>query len=358
MVRAFVLFSLFGCGKSIETGRSDSGFGASERDSGDAGLGEPGTSPTLLGFIGSPCAVDIDCDYDGGLCLTDGFPGGLCSKQCETTCPDRDGHPVTFCVDGGMAPAEFPDDGGWCVSRCSFEAYAESGCRSDFGCAVEARNDEPWTETFTCLPHATSDLGECHYRLAARGVGFEPTIRAPDHPDGFPDLTCTITDPVWLFSPVLDVDLEYYDGTETPRTLSSCEAAHSIADTAEDAASVDVEAILHIGTYNCRVIAGTSSLSRHGYGDALDIYGFRLTNGQTWTLLDHWEHDTTAPTTVSGRFLYDIARRWYEAWIWNIILTPNYNSAHDNHFHLDLTPGWHDLSAHDGRCVGPVQSTD
>ena len=29
----------------------------------------------------------------------------------------------------------------------------------------------------------------------------------------------------------------------------------------------------------------------------------------------------------------------YENRIFNIVLTPNYNSAHDNHFHVDLTEG-------------------
>ena len=25
--------------------------------------------------------------------------------------------------------------------------------------------------------------------------------------------------------------------------------------------------------------------------------------------------------------------------MWNIVLTPNYNADHRNHFHVDLTPG-------------------
>ena len=358
MLRALFIVSVAGCGKSSETGQGDSVFSTSEGDSGWLDDSNPDSSPSLDGFIGSPCSTDTDCEYEDGVCLLDGFPNGMCSLACESTCPDRDGFPVTFCVDGGVAPGGFPDDEGWCVSRCSFGAYQESGCRPDYGCSIESRNEQPWTETYTCLPHATSDLEECHYRLADRGVGFEPTVRAPDSPEGHPELTCTIEDPVWVFSPVFDVDLDYYDGTPTPRTLASCAAAHSIADTADDAAKAGVASILHIGTYNCRVIAGTSTLSRHGYGDALDIYGFRLINGETWTLIDHWEHDTTSPTTESGRFLYDIAHRWYDAWIWNIILTPNYNTAHDNHFHLDLTPGWHDLSIHNGRYIGPAPYTD
>ena len=34
---------------------------------------------------------------------------------------------------------------------------------------------------------------------------------------------------------------------------------------------------------------------------------------------------------------------WHDLQTWNVVLTPDYNSAHDNHFHLDLTPGSHFL---------------
>jgi hypothetical protein len=99
-------------------------------------------------------------------------------------------------------------------------------------------------------------------------------------------------------------------------------------------------------------------LSRHGYGDAIDIYGFRFDDGRVWTLVDHWEHDTDAPDTEAAAFLYNAAHRWYDDWIWNIILTPNYNDAHDNHFHVDLSPGWHDLSVRGGRYIGPAPYGD
>ena len=30
-------------------------------------------------------------------------------------------------------------------------------------------------------------------------------------------------------------------------------------------------------------------------------------------------------------------------WIFNVILTPEYNAAHADHFHVDLTPGAHSI---------------
>jgi hypothetical protein len=345
---------------AIGAGTSDSGSPDRGVDTGD---GEPeedtGTSPYSgpLGFIGSPCSEDEDCGYEGGLCLTEDFPDGMCSASCDQYCPDLDGHPVTFCVDGAGLGAPGLE-GGYCVSRCDFEYFSASGCRDAYGCQIEARLGEPWTETFTCLPGDETDLSACHFELADRGIAFEPTIRQPDHPEGHPELECSIADPVWILSPVFGVELKYYDGSLTPRTLAACELAHAVGDTIEDVVDQGVNSMLHVGTYNCRTIGGTSEISRHGYADAIDIYGFEFDDGRVWTLVDHWEHDTASPATDAGQFLYEAAYRWYEDYIWNIILTPNYNVAHDNHFHVDLSPGSHFVGVTDGRFIGPAPYAD
>ena len=153
------------------------------------------------------------------------------------------------------------------------------GCRSGYGCIIEARYNEGSTENFSCIPGDETDLNDCHYSLADRGIAFEPTVRAAEHPDGRPDLTCSIEDPVWILSPVFGVELEYYDGTPTPRTLAACEMAHALGDTVADVVDQGVTRLLHIGTYNCRLIGGTDSLSRHSFADAIDIIGIGLCPG-------------------------------------------------------------------------------
>jgi len=194
--------------------------------------------------------------------------------------------------------------------------------------------------------------------LAERGVGFEPTIRAIDHPDGRPDKDCEIIEPVWVDTPLFGVDLRYVDSEESSRVLAGCDMAHALADTVEDVGPYGVSTLLHIGTYNCRMISGSESLSQHSFANAIDIYGFEFDDGHRWTLVDDWEHETTEPVSEGARFLYDASRRWYDDYIWNIILTPNFNDAHDNHFHVDLTPDYHDLSITSGRFYGPAPYRD
>lgn len=77
-----------------------------------------------------------------------------------------------------------------------------------------------------------------------------------------------------------------------------------------------------------------------------------------YALIDPWEHDTDEPQTPGGIFLYEATHRWYDQYIWSIILTPNYNAAHDNHFHVDLTPGSHYIGWFDGRYIGPAPFMD
>jgi len=140
--------------------------------------------------------------------------------------------------------------------------------------------------------------------------------------------------------------------------------AHSLADTVVDVLPWDVVALRHYGTYNCRVISGSNPLvlSQHGLANAIDIFGFEFADGELWTLIDDWEHhDDDEPLsfeTEAGQWLYDAGYRWFTDDIWNVILTPDYNTAHDDHFHVDLTSGSNFHGFTDGRYYGPAPYGD
>ena len=315
-------------------------------------------APAVTGFIGSPCETVADCDYEDAACVTEGFPGGLCTKPCDSLCPDQDGHPVTFCAEAAALPASPPIVEGACVSRCDMGIYPDTGCRPGYGCSHASRPGDPSSVQMVCLPGAPSELTSCHHELAARGVSFEPAYVADRSPDTHPGLTCHVEDPVWVHSPIHGVELRDSGGTATARVLGSCAMIHALTSTVDDVASEGVVAVRHMGTYNCRVIAGTDSLSRHAFGDAIDLAGFEFDDGRLYTVIDDWEHDTTTPQTVAGQFLYAAAHRWFDAGFWTIILTPNYNVDHDDHFHVDLTPGAPYIGFHDGRYIGPAPYAD
>lgn len=318
------------------------------------------------GFIGSPCSTDADCPYAGGFCLTasDGFPRGACSQSCTRFCPDQAGFPPTFCPDPDTVDGVddvTTDTNSVCLAQCDFEAFVGTGCRTGYTCGERPRINEADVSRFVCLPdaqQAQNDLSPCLRDLAARGVAFTPTSRADDHPDGHPELTCHIEEPVFLHPPIHGIDIDYYDGTNERNLLVSCEGAHAIVDTVDDLATRDVVRLYHVGTYNCRVISGTSTISQHSYGHALDINGFEMSDGTRFTVLDDWEDGVDNPTTRGGRVLRDAVHAWHDARIWSIILTPEYNAAHDNHFHVDMTPGSHFLGFWDPAFLGEAYIMD
>lgn len=58
-------------------------------------------------WIMSECAADTDCAFEGGFCKTNPYSGrGFCTQRCDRYCPDKDGHPGTFCVEDADAPGE------------------------------------------------------------------------------------------------------------------------------------------------------------------------------------------------------------------------------------------------------------
>ncbi len=173
--------------------------------------------------------------------------------------------------------------------------------------------------------------GPCYDQLRARGVSFEPmTIRQSS--------TCTVEDAVMLNTPIAGVTHRVSWATSTRRMQTSCEMALKLVDLSETLAARGVTEVFHAGSYNCRNVAGTGTPSQHSTARAYDINGYTV-NGTKYTYVRHWEHNTSNPTTAGGRALYDITHAIKNAGIFNTILSPDYNSDHDDHIHVDFTGG-------------------
>jgi extensin-like protein len=92
-----------------------------------------------------------------------------------------------------------------------------------------------------------------------------------------------------------------------------------------------VTEIRQIGSYSCRemVGAGTSTMSEHAFGDALDIAGFTLADGRKITVKDGWHG-----TPEEQGFLHDV--QLYACETFTTVLAPGYNVYHYDHIHVDL----------------------
>lgn len=92
-----------------------------------------------------------------------------------------------------------------------------------------------------------------------------------------------------------------------------------------------VVALTHLGTVNCRRIGSGSdgAWSEHATGNAIDISGFILADGSRVSLLAHWD----AP---DGRSAFLRSARDAACDLYATTLSPAYNRAHADHFHLDM----------------------
>ncbi len=92
-----------------------------------------------------------------------------------------------------------------------------------------------------------------------------------------------------------------------------------------------VTEIKQIGSYSCRemVGSGTSSMSEHAFGNALDIAGFTLADGRKITVKNGWHG-----TPEEQGFLHDV--QLYACETFTTVLAPGYNVYHYDHIHVDL----------------------
>ncbi len=89
--------------------------------------------------------------------------------------------------------------------------------------------------------------------------------------------------------------------------------------------------INHLGSFSCRAINGGSHLSQHALGRAIDVAGFRLSDGTTVSVEHDWSE--SGPKRL---FLRHLARRACS--YFSVVLTPDSNAEHHDHIHLDIGP--------------------
>jgi len=89
--------------------------------------------------------------------------------------------------------------------------------------------------------------------------------------------------------------------------------------------------INHLGSFSCRAMRSGGRLSEHAVGRAIDVAGFRLSDGTTVSVQHDWSE--RGPKRL---FLRHLARRACS--YFSVVLTPDSNAEHYDHIHLDIGP--------------------
>ncbi len=93
--------------------------------------------------------------------------------------------------------------------------------------------------------------------------------------------------------------------------------------------------IEHLGAFSCRRINGSADgpWSEHAAANAIDIAAFMLADGRRISVLKDWDSD--GPESAFLRAVRSGACDSFAT-----VLSPDYNAAHANHFHLDQEDRW------------------
>ena len=112
---------------------------------------------------------------------------------------------------------------------------------------------------------------------------------------------------------------------------------HGLDPAAQATLGSPISRIDHLGTYNCRRQYGraTGRVSEHASANAIDIASFRLVDGTRISVLKDWDSATVEPKSAAA-FLRSAQSR--ACGIFKVVLGPQANAAHRDHFHFDFGP--------------------
>jgi hypothetical protein len=168
----------------------------------------------------------------------------------------------------------------------------------------------------------------CEQALATSG------LRVAHQADSNPAASCPLTNVLRVQSGEVALSSSF---------LASCSLAvafalferHALQPAAQAAYGQKVARVDHLGSFACRNMYGreNGARSQHATANALDIAGFRLADGRTISVLRDWPKDN-----ADAGFLRQVRDGACD--MFSVVLSPDYNAAHRNHFHLDVGPWW------------------
>lgn len=184
---------------------------------------------------------------------------------------------------------------------------------------------------------------ECEAELAARKIPFtsEPTLG--------------VLAGVRLTGPISGVTFRtrLSDAKRATSTweIADCRLVLALSDFAGVLVAHDIVEVRHYSMHRRAPDSWPAGKvgSQHFGAMAIDAAIFITKEGEKLDVLDDWSGRIGAKTcgpdarpikkTAKSTLLREILCETVEKRIFNVILTPNHNRAHRNHFHLDVTPG-------------------
>jgi hypothetical protein len=194
------------------------------------------------------------------------------------------------------------------------------------------------------MRYAALDGRTCEAELTRRGVPFARG-----------EATEGVAIPVRLRGPVHGVTISTGASEavrlRSPMEIFDCRLVLALDDFAAMAAPRGITHMLHISAYRPKSSNGCTAKYpglQHCGALAVDIAQFKLADGTTWSVQKDFQGQIGAATcgpaarppapTRASAGLHALVCDAAAQGIFNVILTPNHNAEHFNHFHVEVTP--------------------
>jgi len=319
-------------GGTVRVGsRADAG--ASDATSPEAGL--DGGLPDAP----EPAALAFESPADGARFVRDRIVGAEWAATVRFVVRASGVDRVDFVADGTFSLGAVPADG---TGRFELaHDFFVDGARRIAAIGRDAAGAERVRAELGVTIARPADTG-CHAMLDALGLDWAVAGASRG-----------IADPVRVQPFIQGVRFRYVSSAEPTAMLMDCELAPRLVQLAELVRPYGIDEVIHIGIYNYRCIGGGDpdvdgcTPSQHAYARAIDIHAFGLAGSEV-------EYSTEFDFEITGRgddcpldpyaneadqVLKEIACSLWSEGIFQIVLTPNYNAAHRNHYHVDMSEG-------------------
>lgn len=180
---------------------------------------------------------------------------------------------------------------------------------------------------------AAAHAGDCYGELDARGVAWKRTSRPG------------IAQAVEVDGPIGGVT--YSSDAGKPLVLD-CSLVVSLAEAGRYLTELGIDHATYSSAYQIRNVRGTNHRSKHSFGLALDVHTFTGPDLGTLSVERDFEQGLGddvdcigAPLTEGGAILKTLECQLVRSGLFHLVLNPDYDSDHYNHFHLEALP-WRD----------------
>jgi len=210
--------------------------------------------------------------------------------------------------------------------------------------ALGAGNDEPSQSSFAASTYAGLPRGECESELERRSIAFRSVTEARG-----------VIAPVRLDGPLFGIAfhsmLPASSRSQSPYEIYDCRLVLALDDWARILAKYNITEVVHYSVYRpppaSQVLRGPGK--RHSGALAIDVGWFRTADGERISVEKDFHGrigakpcaaaSLSATTRPVALLLRQVVCEAAASRLFHVLLTPDYNRPHRNHFHLEVAAG-------------------